>query len=61
MIITSQEFCGISGYKTSKSQHKLFVSASYLTVSQDPVFNSDDRVGLFVIELSQSLIVHSIN
>ena len=61
MIVTTQEFSGIGVYKSAKSQHQLFASVNYLTVFQDLIFISDDRVGLFVIELSQSLICHPIS
>ena len=53
-------FALTSGYKSAKSQHKLLSSANYLTMYQDPVLISDDRVGLFVIELFQRLVFHPI-
>ena len=58
MIATTQKFSGISVYKSAKSKHQLFAIANYLTVSQDPIFMSYDRVGLFVMKLSQSFISH---
>ena len=56
MIATTQKFSG-----TAKSKHQLFAIANYLTVSQDPIFMSYDRVGLFVMKLSQSFISHPIS
>ena len=53
-------FALTSGYKSAKSQHKLLSSANYLTMYQDPILISDDRVGLFVIELFQRLVFHPI-